>query len=86
MTTILFDFCKGDCKKLLIISNHENSSNNKKFTIQYSKEQLDKIQSDFLQQLSKYFAKVNNNNNRIEVEIVPPTAIIIEEEQEEVLK
>ena len=75
---------------MLEVSNHDNNSNNKiLFTIQYSKEQLDIIQSDFLQQLSKYFAKVNNNNsssNRIEgVEIVPPTAIIIEE-QKEVLK
>ena len=71
---------------MMILTDNNNIENNKIFTIQYTKEELDKMQSDFLQQLSKYFAKVNNNNNRIEVEIVPPTAIIIEEEQEEVLK
>jgi len=73
--------------KLMIISNNDNIDHNKKllYTIQYTKEELDKIQSDFLQQLSKYFAKVNNNNsnNRIEeVVIVPPpttTTMIIEE-------
>ena len=71
---------------MIIPTDNNNIENNKIFTIQYTKEELDKIQNDFLQQLSKYFAKVNNNNsnNRIEeVEIVPPTAIIIEEEQQQ---
>ena len=55
--------------------NIGRNKNKKLFTIQYTKEELDKIQNDFLEQLSSYFAKVNNNNNNRnkEVEIVPPT-------------
>jgi len=74
-------------RKMMIVSNHDNNENNneknnkKLFTIQYTKEELDKIQSDFLQQIRKYFAKVNNNSSRMnEVELFPPT--IIEKEQE----
>jgi hypothetical protein len=56
----------------------DNNGGNKKkklFTIQYTKEELDKIQNDFLEQLSCYFAKVNNNNSNRnkEVELFPPT-------------
>jgi hypothetical protein len=37
-----------------------NIKNKKLFTIQYTKEELDKIQQEFLQQLSEYMARVNN--------------------------
>lgn len=66
----------------------------KSFTIQYTKEELDKIQNDFLEQMNKYIARVNNRIIRTleeiekEVEIVPPSTIIIEEQgqqKEEVL-
>ena len=69
---------------MIVPSNDENNKDQDKklFTIQYTKEELDKIQNDFLQQLSKYFDKVNRIS-RNEVEIVPPTAIIIEEEQQQ---
>jgi len=38
------------------------SSNNKdtKFTIQYTKEELDKITLDFVTQMNEYIARVNN--------------------------
>ena len=72
---------------MLEISNYDNNNEVKKFTIHYTKEELDKIQYDFLQGLRKYFAKVNYNNNisrKNEVEIVPPTLITIELDQKEV--
>ena len=54
--------------------NNGGNKNNKLFTIQYTNEELDKIQNDFLEQ-SSYFAKVNNNNSNRnkEVELFPPT-------------
>jgi hypothetical protein len=49
------------------VSNNANKNNNNsiidpsnKFTIQYTKEELDKIQVDFLEQISKHIARVNN--------------------------
>lgn len=55
--------------------NIGRNKNKKLFTIQYTKEELDKIQNDFLEQLSSYFAKVNNNNSNRnkEVELFLPT-------------
>ena len=55
--------------------NNGGNKNKKLFTIQYIKEELDKILNDFLEQLSSYFAKVNNNNSNRnkEVELFPPT-------------
>jgi hypothetical protein len=38
----------------------DNNNENRKFTIQYTKEELDKIQEDFLEQISEYIARVNN--------------------------
>ena len=54
--------------------NNGGNKNKKLFTIQYTNEELDKIQNDFLEQ-SSYFAKVNNNNSNRnkEVELFPPT-------------
>lgn len=46
----------GVCK-LMIVPNHSDNIENKKFTIQYTKEELDKITVDFVTQLSKYIAK-----------------------------
>ena len=76
---------------MIEVSNHHDNNHNidpnnkKKFTIQYTKEELDKIQYDFLQQISEYIARVNNRiiktieeiEKEDEVEIVPP--IIIDE-------
>ena len=57
--------------KLIIVSttnlddNNGVNKNKKLFTIQYTKEELNKIQNDFLEHLSSCFAKVNyNNSNR----------------------
>jgi hypothetical protein len=61
---------------------------NRRFTIQYTKEELDKIQHDFVTQMNKYIDRVNNRIiNTIEeiekeVEIVPPTVTPIIEEQQ----
>lgn len=65
MTTILFDFCKGYCKLMTMIvpkTNNENNDQYKKlfFTIQYTKEELDKITLDFVTQMNVYIDKVNN--------------------------
>ena len=57
--------------------NNGGNKNKNLFTIQYTKEELNKIQNDFLEQLSSYFAKVNNNNSNRnrnkEVELFLPT-------------
>ncbi len=59
MTTTLFDFFSKVISKLIKVStiteNYKNQNIEKKFTIRYTKEELDKIQNDFLQQLSSYF-------------------------------
>ncbi len=69
-----------------------NIDNKKLFTIQYTKEELDKITLDFVIQMSKYIARVNNRIiktldeiEKEEVEIVPvtPTTVIKEQQQEE---
>ena len=87
------------------VSNNANNNNNNnnnidhsnKFTIQYTKEELNKIQVDFLEQISKYIARVNNRILKTlqeiekeaaieEVEIVPPTTTTITNQQEEELE
>ena len=59
----------------MIVSTTDNDNTNKKFSIQYTKKELDVIQDNFVKQMSRYLTKVNNNNNNRnnEVEIVPPT-------------
>ena len=48
----------GDCR-LMIVPNNENKI--LFFTIQYTKKELDQIQSEFVEQMrSKYIARVNN--------------------------
>jgi hypothetical protein len=72
--------------KLIVeeVSNNGNNIENKKFTIQYTKEELDQIQYEFVDQMNKYIARVNNRIIKTieeiekevaveEVEIVPPT-------------
>ena len=44
----------------MIVPNNNDNIENKKFTIQYTEEELDKIILDFVTQLSKYIAKVTN--------------------------
>ena len=41
-------------------NNIDNIENKKLFTIQYTKKELDQIQSEFVEQMSKYIARVNN--------------------------
>jgi hypothetical protein len=43
----------------------QNITDKKLFTIQYTKEELDKIQIDFLEQINNYIVKVNNNHSII---------------------
>jgi hypothetical protein len=67
----------GVCK-LMIVPNNNDTIENKKFTIQYTKEELDNV--DFVIQLSKYMAKVTNRiiktfeeiEKESEVEQFPP--------------
>jgi len=87
-------------KEVLNNANNNNNSNidpSNKFTIQYTKEELDKIQVDFLEQVSKYIARVNNRILKTfqdiekeaaieEVEIVPPTTTITKQQEEELEK
>jgi hypothetical protein len=46
---------------MIVRSNEQNNTNKKLFTIQYTKKELDKIQSEFVEQMSKYLARINNN-------------------------
>ncbi len=52
----------GECKLRMIVPKTNNIDNieNKKFTIQYTKEELDMITLNFVTQMSKYIARVNN--------------------------
>ena len=46
---------------MIVPTNNENKDHYKKlFTIQYTKKELDQIQSEFVEQMSKYIARVNN--------------------------
>ena len=48
----------GDCKLMIVstTTNIDKNTDDKKFTIQYTKEELDKIQNEFLEQINKYIA------------------------------
>jgi hypothetical protein len=63
MTTILSDFFAKVISKLMIVSTTDNENNNEKnkelFTIQYIKEEPNKIQSDFVQEISLLFQIMN---------------------------
>jgi hypothetical protein len=51
---------EGDSQKMMIVPNNIDDNENKKlFTIQYTKEELDKIQHDFVTQMNMYIARVN---------------------------
>ena len=83
---------------MMIIPNNNIDSNtdDKRFTIEYTKEELDKITLDFVTQMNIYISKVNDHIIKTieeieqEVETVPPTTPIIEleqgQQQEKVLK
>ncbi|MGI9012608.1 MAG: hypothetical protein ACR2F1_15670 [Nitrososphaeraceae archaeon] len=59
MTTILFDWRVQ--LMMIVPTNNENKDQYKKlFTIQYTKKELDQIQSEFVEQMNKYIARVNN--------------------------
>ena len=46
---------------MIVLTNNENKDQYKKlFTIQYTKKELDQIQSEFVEQMSKYIARVND--------------------------
>ena len=61
------------------------NNNEKKFTIQYTKDELDKITLDFVTQMNEYFDRVNDRIIQTfeeiehEVEIVPPTTTVTKE-------
>ena len=65
-------------------NNIDNTSSNKKFTIQYTKKELDKITLDFVTQMREYIAMVNDRIiiktfeeiEMKEAEIVPPTTTV----------
>ena len=68
---------------MIVPTNNIDNIENKKFTIQYTKEELDMITLDFVTQMSRYIARVNNRIiktlEEIEkeaevVEILPPTS------------
>ena len=62
----------GDCR-LMIVPNNEN----KKFTIQYTKKELDQIQSEFVEQMrSKYIARVKDRIIKTLEEIEKETTIV----------
>ena len=47
---------------MIVLTNNENKDQYKKlFTIQYTKKELDQIQSEFVEQMSKYIARVNDS-------------------------
>ena len=43
-----------------VSKNNIDKINNKLYTIQYTKEELDKIQRDFVTQMDNYFDRVND--------------------------
>jgi hypothetical protein len=70
MTTILSDFFAKVIAKLKIVPNldkNDDDDGNKKllFTIQYTKEELDNIQEDIVQQLRKYLASQSRKEGRV---------------------
>ena len=80
------------------IEEHNNKEDKKLlFTIQYTKEELDKIQDNFVEHMNNYIAQVNNRILKTmeeiqkeaalekEAAIVPPTNIIENQEEEEVI-
>lgn len=72
----------------MIVPNTNNENNNKdlniekKFTIQYTKEELDKITLDFVTQMNQYIDRVNDHILKTieeiekEVELFPPATTI----------
>ena len=68
---------------MIVPTNKIDNIENKKFTIQYTKEELDTITLNFVTQMSRYIARVNDRIiktlEEIEketevVEILPPTS------------
>ena len=61
-----------------ITNNIDNIENKKLFTIQYTKKELDQIQSEFVEQMrSKYIARVNNRIIKTLEEIETETAVVV---------
>jgi hypothetical protein len=58
---------------LTIVPNNEN----KRFTIQYTKKELDQIQNEFVEQMSKYIARVNNRIIKTLEEIEKETTVVV---------
>jgi hypothetical protein len=81
MTTIPSDgfFCKGDCKLMIVPTNNENKDQYKKlFTIQYTKEELDKITLGFVTQMNNYIARVNDRIIKTLEEIEKEAEVVVE--------
>ena len=58
----------------MIVPNNENK---KLFTIQYTKKELDQIQNEFVEQMSKYIARVNDRIIKTLEEIEKETTTVI---------
>jgi hypothetical protein len=46
---------------MIVPTNNENKDQYNRFTIQYTKKEFDQIQSEFVEQMNKYIARVNNH-------------------------
>jgi mannitol-1-phosphate/altronate dehydrogenase len=58
-------------------NNIDNIENQKFYTIQYTKKELDQIQSKFVEQMNKYIARVNNRIIKTLEEIEKETAVVV---------
>jgi transcriptional regulator of heat shock response len=62
---------------IVVPTNNENKDQYKKFTIQYTKKELDQIQSEFVEQMNKYIARVNNRTIKTLEEIEKETTVVV---------
>jgi hypothetical protein len=63
----------------IVPKNIYNTNNNeKKFTVQYTKKELDQIQSEFLEQMNKYIVRVNDGILKTLEEIENETEVVVE--------
>ncbi|MDF2736686.1 MAG: hypothetical protein K0S93_542 [Nitrososphaeraceae archaeon] len=65
---------------MIIVSKEDNEQNSKRlFTIEYTREELDKITLDFVTQMNNYIASVNNRIIKTleEIEKEETTAVVV---------
>jgi hypothetical protein len=74
-----YSFWFGVVKLMIIPTDNENKDQYKKlFTIQCTKEELDKITLDFVTQMNKYIARVNDRILKTLEEIENETEVVVE--------